>query len=96
MTYEPPRRPGDTPGLVRFEVAGLPADRDLLRALARRLAQDDVESRRLRDAIAHGIPYETAKPLSGREIYAALRSSPMVGANLDLTREVVPERNVEL
>jgi hypothetical protein len=29
-------------------------------------------------------------------IWAALRRSPAVGANLDLTREIVPERDIDL
>jgi hypothetical protein len=41
------RRLGER-GMARFEVLGRDTDRELIRALARRLAQDDLEAVRLR------------------------------------------------
>jgi hypothetical protein len=41
------RRLGER-GMARFEVLGLDADRELIRALARRLAENDAEAARLR------------------------------------------------
>jgi hypothetical protein len=70
-------------GLARFEVLGLGSDRELIRALARRLAAGGPEAAQLRDAvnrIASGEP-----PRKGG-ILAALRRSPPVGADLDLSR----------
>jgi hypothetical protein len=70
-------------GLVRFEVLGRYADRDLIRSLAKKLAEDGPEISRLRDAVSKMIPGE---PPSKGGILAALRRSPLVGTDLDLTR----------
>lgn len=66
-------------GIVRFEVMGLAADRDLIRSLARRLAEEGSEADRFR-ATVRSI---ARKP--GR-ILDALRRSPLVGADLGLVR----------
>ena len=63
------RRLGER-GMARFEVLGHDADRELIRSVARRLAQDGV--------------------------LAALRRSPLVRADLAITREVTPGRDVDL
>ena len=70
-------------GLARFEVLGLTADRDLIRSLARRLAEDSPEASRLRVAVTQTVAGE---PPEKGGILAALRRSPLVGADLDLTR----------
>ena len=70
-------------GLARFEVLGRDADRDLIRALARRLAEDGPEASRLRAAVPQAIAGEP--PRTGG-ILAALRRSPLVGASLDVQR----------
>ncbi len=70
-------------GLARFEVLGRDADRALIRSLARRLAEDGPEASRLRAAVSQTIAGEP--PMKGG-ILAALRRSPLVGADLDLTR----------
>lgn len=80
-------------GMARFEVLGLDSDRDLIRSLARRLAQGDAEAARLRAEVARKIAGE---PPRRGGILAALRESPLVGADLDLTREAVTGRDVEL
>ncbi len=80
-------------GLARFDVLGLDRDRDLIRTLARRLAEEGAESARLRAAVAQAIAGEP--PRTGG-ILAALRRSPLVGAELDLTRDVNYGRNVDL
>lgn len=80
-------------GLARFEVLGRTADRDLIRALARHLAEDGQGADRLRDAVSRGL---SGQPPRTGGIFAALRRSPLVGAELDLTREVEPGRQVEL
>ncbi len=69
-------------GLARFEVLGRDTDRDLIRTLARRLAEEGPNSARLRAAISQTIAGE---PKTGG-IVAALRRSPLVGAELDLQR----------
>lgn len=80
-------------GLARFEVQGLPSDRHLLRSLARRLAEDGPEAERLRATMRQDLADEP--PRTGG-ILAALRRSPLVGEELDIDRESVPEREVDL
>ncbi|WP_413991583.1 hypothetical protein ACMDCR_05665 [Labrys okinawensis] len=80
-------------GIARFEVLGLDADRDLIRSLARRLAEDGSDAARLRATISRSIAKET--PRTGG-ILAALRRSPLVEANLDLTRSRETGRKVDL
>jgi hypothetical protein len=70
-------------GLARFEVLGREADRELIRSLARRLAEDSLEAARLRATVSRSMAGEP--PRKGG-ILAALRRSPLVGADLDLTR----------
>ncbi len=70
-------------GLARFEVLGRDADRDLIRSLARRLAEDTPEASELRAAVSSSIAGEPPRPGG---ILAALRRSPLVGADLNLSR----------
>ena len=70
-------------GLARFEVLGRDGDRDLIRSLARRLAGDMPEALELRGTVSVSIAGEP--PRKGG-ILAALRRSPLVGADIDLTR----------
>jgi hypothetical protein len=70
-------------GLARFEVLGREADRELIRSLARRLAEDGPEASRLRAAVSQSVAGE---PPRAGGILAALRRSPLVGADLDLQR----------
>jgi hypothetical protein len=80
-------------GLARFEVLGRHADRSLIRSLARRLAEEGPEAARLRAAVSKGIGGE---PRATGGIVAALRRSPLVGADLDLTRPRLSGRKVDL
>lgn len=80
-------------GLARFEVLGLDADRKLIRSLARRLADDDPDSAQIRAALRRTI---SGEPPSKGGILSALRRSPLVGADLDLTRPATPARKVDL
>jgi hypothetical protein len=80
-------------GMARFEVLGLAADRDLIRTLARRLAEDSPEAARVRETISRMIAGE---PPSKGGILNALRRSPLVGADLDLVRSVEAGRKVDL
>ena len=80
-------------GLARFEVLGRDADRDLIRALARRLAEDGADASRLRAMVGQAVSGDT----SGKGgILAALRRSPLVGADLDLARPREDGRKVKL
>ena len=80
-------------GLARFEVLGRHADRDLIRSLARRLAEDDVDATRLRAVVRQSI---AGKPPKKGGIVAALRRSPLVGDDLGLTRSREKGRKVEI
>ncbi len=80
-------------GLARFEVLGRDADRDLVRSLARRLAEDGPDASRLRAAVSQIVADEP--PRKGG-ILAALRRSPLVGADLDLTRSREEGRDVQI
>lgn len=80
-------------GMARFEVLGLDGDRDLIRSLARRLSEDGPESSRLRAIVSRAIAGEPPKKGG---ILAALRRSPMVDADLDLTRSREEGRKVDL
>jgi len=80
-------------GLARFEVVGRDTDRDLIRTLARRLAEDGPDATQLRAAMSQTIAGEPPKKGG---ILAALRRSPMVGADLDLTRPREEGRKVDI
>ena len=80
-------------GLARFEVLGLDADRDLIRTLARRLADNGPDSSRIRAAVRCTMAGEV--PIQGG-ILSALRRSPMVGADLDIRRTSGADRRIDL
>ncbi|MEN2988448.1 hypothetical protein WG926_09050 [Tistrella sp. BH-R2-4] len=88
-----PARSEEPKGLSRFEVRGRSSDRALIRSLARRLAEDSPEATRIRNVVANTIA--SGSPPTGG-ILAALRRSPLVGADLDLSRLHVDERKTEL
>ena len=79
-------------GLARFEVLGRDSDRDLIRSLARRLAEDSPEAFKLRKIVGQAVAGEP--PKTGG-ILAALRRSPLVGADLDLVRPHEEGRKVD-
>ena len=80
-------------GIARFEIQALDADRDLLRSLARKLTEDSTEARQLRRTIQKAVAGE---PPKAGGILAALRRSPLVGADLDLGRPREGGRKVDL
>ncbi|GLS20831.1 hypothetical protein GCM10007874_38480 [Labrys miyagiensis] len=80
-------------GIARFEVLGLDADRDLIRSLAKRLAEDGSDAARLRATISRSIGREPPR-MGG--ILAALRRSPLVEVDLDLMRSRETGRKVDL
>ncbi|MBI2255340.1 MAG: hypothetical protein HYU58_12020 [Proteobacteria bacterium] len=80
-------------GLARFEVVGRDADRDLIRALAKRLAEGGKEAAHLRKTVQSSMT--GTSPTRGA-ILEALRRSPLVGADLDLKRPRAPGRKVSL
>jgi hypothetical protein len=80
-------------GMARFEVLGLDGDRDLIRSLAKRLAAEGPDSARIRAAVRRTFAGEPAKKGG---ILNALRRSPLVGADLELKRQVTAGRKVDL
>jgi hypothetical protein len=80
-------------GMARFEVLGLDADRDLIRTLAKRLAQNDAEATRIRADVRRKV---SGEPPKKGGILAALRRSPLVGADLALGRSSETGRKVDL
>lgn len=79
--------------MARFEVLGRDTDRDLIRSLARKLAEDTPEASELRATVSKSIAGEP--PRKGG-ILAALRRSPLVGADLDLMRPREEGRKVNI
>jgi hypothetical protein len=67
-------------GLARFDVLGREADRDLIRAPARQLAEEGPEASRLCAVVSRLIAGE---PRRTGGILGALRRSPLVGADVD-------------
>ena len=80
-------------GMARFEVLGRATDRELIRSLAKRLAEDCPEADRLRATVSQGIADRA--PRKGG-ILEALRRSPMVGADLVASRSFEVGRKVDL
>lgn len=79
--------------MARFEVLGRGADRELIRTLARRLADDDGDAARIRATIRQSV---SGEPSAKGGILNALRRSPLVGADLDLSRAATRGRKVDL
>jgi hypothetical protein len=80
-------------GLARFEVLGLDSDRELVRSLAKLLAQNDSKAQEIRAAVCEKIAPGTRKKGG---LYEALRRSPLVGADLNLKRPLVKPRKIDL
>lgn len=83
----------DQRGLARFEVLGRDTDRELIRLLARRLAADDPDSARIRASVRLAVAEQESQKGG---ILNALRRSPLVGADLDLSRPMASGRRVDL
>jgi len=80
-------------GLARFEVLGLDTDRELIRSLAKRLADNGPDAAPIRATICRAVSADQSKKGG---ILAALRRSPLVGADLDLRRSKIAGRRVDL
>ena len=80
-------------GVARFEVLGLDADRDLIRSLAKMLAQNDEESNHIRLQVRQTV---SGLPQKKGGILAALRRSPLVGLELEIDRPFDAGRKVDL
>lgn len=80
-------------GMARFEVLGREGDRELIRLLARRLAEDSPEAMQIRAALARTV---SGEPPKRGGILKALLESPLIGSDLDLTRQREEGREVDL
>lgn len=80
-------------GLARFEVVARATDRELIKKLAKRLVEDGPLAETLRKSI--DAPAAPILPEIGG-IYAALRRSPLVGADLVFERPRGSGRKVDL
>ena len=76
-------------GMTRFEVLGRESDRELIRSLAKRLAENDAKAERLCATVSQGIAGEP--PRTGG-ILEAQRRSPLAGADVIATRPFEPGR----
>jgi len=74
--------------LARVQVRAPEADRPLVRALARRLSEGGPDAERLRALVRDALGTEGAETGG---VLASLRRSPMVGADLDLSRDDLGE-----
>jgi hypothetical protein len=70
-------------GMARFEVIGRCDDRELIRSVAKRLAEGGADADRLRAAVNQSISGDSPKKGG---ILKALLASPLIGSGLDLTR----------
>ena len=80
-------------GMARFEGLGLNTDRELIRSLARQLADNGPESVRIRATVRRTV---SGEPPKKGGILKALRRSPLVGADLNLKRPLKTGRKVDL
>ena len=79
--------------MARFEVLGRETDRNLIRALGKRLAEEGPEADRLRNVVSRSIA--EGMPRRGG-ILEALRRSPLVGEDVVPLRPFEPGRRVDL
>jgi hypothetical protein len=88
------RRALRTRGLSRYEVRGLESDKALIKALAKKLALDDPAAKSLRSTLEREVT-PPAK-LKYANLWEWLRASPLVGSGINLEREVVQLRKIDL
>jgi hypothetical protein len=75
--------------IVQYRVAGLEIDRDIIRSLAKRLAEGGPDADRIRTKINEALDGKGG-------IAAALLKSPLAGADLNLTRDRIFPREIDL
>ena len=80
-------------GMARFEVLGLATDRELVRAVAKRLAEDSPVAAEMRAKLSEKVAPDTRKKGG---LLKMLRSSPLMGIDLNVTRRRVEARKVDL
>jgi hypothetical protein len=75
--------------MARFEVRGLDADRELIRSLAKQLAEGGPDAARIRASVRQALMSKPPKKV------AALRNSPLIGADLNLSRSRAAGRKID-
>jgi hypothetical protein len=80
-------------GVARFEVVGRRDDRELIRTLAKRLAEEGADSARLRAEVGRSLSDSGAK--KGR-VLAALLRAPSGLADVEFDRPVMRDRKLDL
>jgi hypothetical protein len=80
-------------GIARFEVLGRDDDRELIRTLARRLAEKGPGSIRLRAEVTRSLSASTAKRGG---VLAALMRAPAALVDVKFDRPPMPERKLDL
>ena len=80
-------------GMARFEVLGRQTDREMIRSVAKCLAEEGPDSDRLRAVVSRFIAGES--PRKGG-VLQALRRSPLVGADVIPPRPFETGRKVDL
>ena len=80
-------------GLKRFEVLAPESDRELIRSLARKLIEEGPRSEQTRQRVKALV---SGEPARADTILSALRRSPLVGADLDLSRPREKGRRIDL
>lgn len=80
-------------GVSRFEVVGRKDDRELIRTLAKRLAEEGADAARLRAEIDRSLSGSQAK--KGR-VLAALLRAPSALADVEFDRPAMRERKLDL
>ena len=81
-------------GIARFEVLGLESDRHLIRSLAKRLAQNAPDANRIRTEVMRTVSHAPKEEKGG--VLAALRRSPLGGAELTIERPFDAGRKINL
>jgi len=78
-------------GMARFEVLGLKKDRELVRQVARKLAEATPEGEKMRISMRQAV---SEKSSTGADLLEILRSWPL--AELNLTRRFEDGRKIDL
>lgn len=80
-------------GVSRFEVVGRKDDQELLRALAKRLAEEGADASRLRAEVRRSLDGPPAKKGG---ILSALLRAPTALAGVEFDRPVMRDRKIDL
>ena len=92
-TAQAQRPPQGGRDVARLSVQVPGGDRELIQALARKLTQEGPEAAKVRAALRNALD---DGPKGTSTILAALRRSPLVGADLDFSRPADEVRKVDL